>query len=72
MTLTIQIEGREALSINQAAQRVQVSRRTIYSWMRSGKVEYRRLASGAVRIFADTLIRPAETVTVTPKKDAEC
>jgi excisionase family DNA binding protein len=36
---------------------VGVSRRTIYNWMAKGKVEYLRTASGAVRIYQDTLFR---------------
>jgi predicted site-specific integrase-resolvase len=34
-----------------------VSRRTIYNWITSGKVEYVRTAGGSVRIFVDTLWR---------------
>jgi excisionase family DNA binding protein len=36
---------------------VGVSRRTIYNWLSSGKIEYIRTAGGSVRIFADTLWR---------------
>jgi excisionase family DNA binding protein len=38
---------------------VGVSRRTIYNWISSGKVEYIRTAGGSVRIFTDTLWRDA-------------
>lgn len=48
---------RQTISIRQACERVGVSRRTIYNWMASGKVEYVRTAGGAVRIFTDTLWR---------------
>ena len=41
----------------EACGQVGVSRRTIYNWMASGKVEYVRTAGGAVRIFSDTLWR---------------
>ena len=34
-----------------------VSRRTIYNWLSSGKIEYVRTAGGSVRIFVDTLWR---------------
>ena len=34
-----------------------MTRRTIYSWMASGKVETIRTAVGSVRIFVDTLWR---------------
>ncbi len=47
-----------------AAQLVGVSRRTIYNWLASGKLDYVRTAGGSVRIFADSLwrdpVRPAE------------
>jgi excisionase family DNA binding protein len=36
---------------------VGVSRRTIYNWIASGKIQYVRTAGGSVRIFADTLWR---------------
>ncbi|MCL4846951.1 MAG: excisionase family DNA-binding protein [Acidobacteria bacterium] len=51
---------RPTLSIVQACERVGVSRRTIYNWMASGKVEYIRTAGGSVRIFSDTLWRHPE------------
>ncbi len=40
-----------------AAEIVGVSRRTIYNWLASGKLEYVRTAGGSVRIFADSLWR---------------
>jgi excisionase family DNA binding protein len=42
-----------------AAKLVGVSRRTIYNWLASGKIEYVRTAGGSVRIFVDTLWRDA-------------
>jgi excisionase family DNA binding protein len=55
------IADRQTLSILQACAHVGVSRRTIYNWINSGKVEYVRTAGGAVRIFADSLWRhPSE------------
>jgi excisionase family DNA binding protein len=53
---------RQTLSILQACQQVGVSRRTIYNWMASGKIEYLRTAGGAVRIFSDTLWRSPDAV----------
>lgn len=49
--------GREVLSIRQSCKRAGVSRRTIYNWISTGKLEYVRTAGGAVRIFEDTLFR---------------
>lgn len=43
------------LNISQAAALAQVSRRTIYYWLKAGKLTYRRTAGGAVRIDATTL-----------------
>ncbi|MCH7749062.1 MAG: helix-turn-helix domain-containing protein [Acidobacteria bacterium] len=43
-----------------ACELVGVSRRTIYNWIASGKVEYVRTAGGSVRIFVDTLWREPE------------
>lgn len=49
--------NRTTLSIMQAAESVGVSRRTIYNWLKAGKLEYIRTAGGSIRIFADTLWR---------------
>ena len=48
---------RQTVSIARAGELVGVSRRTIYNWIASGKVQYVRTAGGAIRIFADTLWR---------------
>jgi excisionase family DNA binding protein len=48
---------RQAISIMKAAELVGVSRRTIYNWLASGKLEYVRTAGGSVRIFVDSLWR---------------
>ena len=48
---------RKTLSIPRACEVVGVSRRTIYNWLSSGKIQYVRTAGGSVRIFADTLWR---------------
>lgn len=51
------IPERRTVSIMKACELVTVSRRTIYNWLASGRLEYRRTAGGAVRIFEDTLWR---------------
>lgn len=51
------ISDRKTISIMKACELVSVSRRTIYNWMSTGKVEYVRTAGGSVRIFVDTLWR---------------
>jgi excisionase family DNA binding protein len=48
---------RKTVSIPKACELVGVSRRTIYNWIASGKIQYIRTAGGSVRIFADTLWR---------------
>jgi excisionase family DNA binding protein len=50
---------RKTISINQACQLVDVSRRTIYNWIQTGKVEFVRTAGGSIRIFPGSLFRPA-------------
>lgn len=47
---------RKTTSIVKACELVGVSRRTIYNWLASGKIEYVRTAGGSVRIFVDTLV----------------
>lgn len=56
--------GRLIVTIAQACDRADVSRRTIYNWMATGKVEYVRTAGGRVRIFEDTLFRCVDTTDV--------
>jgi excisionase family DNA binding protein len=52
-----------------ACELVGVSRRTIYNWLASGKVEYVRTAGGSVRIFVDTLWRePGRAHELTTKE----
>lgn len=48
---------RKTVSILTAAELVGVTRRTIYNWLASGKLQYCRTAGGCVRIFVDTLWR---------------
>jgi excisionase family DNA binding protein len=50
---------RKTISIMKACETVGVSRRTIYNWLSSGKIEYVRTAGGSVRIFVDSLWRDA-------------
>jgi len=58
---------RQAVTILKAAQMVGVSRRTIYNWLASGKLDYVRTAGGSVRIFVDSLWRdPVDVVRRTP------
>ena len=60
---------RKTTSIMKACELVGVSRRTIYNWIASGKVEYIRTAGGSVRIFVDTLWRdPSRTGDLTRKE----
>ena len=60
---------RKTISIMKACELVGVSRRTIYNWIASGKVEYIRTAGGSVRIFVDTLWRePGRSGELTRKE----
>lgn len=56
-TVRRQYVERKTISIMKACELVGVSRRTIYNWLSSGKIEYVRTAGGSVRIFVDTLWR---------------
>ena len=51
------MNDRKTISIMKACELVGVSRRTIYNWIASRKVEYIWTAGGSVRIFVDTLWR---------------
>lgn len=48
---------RKRVNTLQAAEIAGVTERTIWNWMRLGKVEYVRTPSGGVRIYVDTLLR---------------
>jgi excisionase family DNA binding protein len=54
---------RKTISIMKACELVGVSRRTIYNWLSSGKIEYVRTAGGSVRIFVDTLWRDGQNTS---------
>ena len=63
------MNDRKTISIMKACELVGVSRRTIYNWIASGKVEYVRTAGGSVRIFVDTLWRePGRAERAAPAK----
>jgi predicted DNA-binding transcriptional regulator AlpA len=48
---------RETVNMRQAMAKVGVSRRTIYNWIKAGKVERIYTAGGSPRIYVDTLLR---------------
>lgn len=51
--------GMEYLNVQQACALVQVSRRTIYNWLKAGKIEVMRTAGGRLRIRRESLWRSA-------------
>ena len=55
---------RQTVSIGKACELVDVSRRTLYRWIASGKVEYIRTVTGSTRIFVDTLWRTPKDTAV--------
>ena len=67
---TKMMSERKTISIMKACELVGVSRRTIYNWIASGKVEYIRTAGGSVRIFVDTLWRDPSRSTDLTRKEA--
>ena len=64
MTIETITTDRKTISISKASVLVGVSRRTIYNWIASGKVEYVRTAGDSVRVFVDTLWRTPEETTI--------
>ena len=70
MTIEAMTADRKTISINKASALVGVSRRTIYNWIASGKVEYVRTAGGSVRIFVDTLWRTSEDTSPSVEQSA--
>jgi excisionase family DNA binding protein len=65
---TTTLVERKTISIMKACELVGVSRRTIYNWIASGKIEYVRTAGGSVRIFVDTLWRDPGAVDLARKE----
>lgn len=57
MTTTSTAE--RTVTIAEAQQVAGVSRRTIYNWLKAGKLVYKRTAGGSVRIFESSLWRDA-------------
>lgn len=55
------IDPTQTVSIARAAEITQVSRRTIYSWLASGKLKFIRTAGGSIRIYTDSLWREPGT-----------
>lgn len=51
---------RPTMTVNQAAEHVQVSRRTIYNWVKAKKVQTIRTVGGSIRIYVDTLYQKPE------------
>jgi excisionase family DNA binding protein len=64
------MNDRQTISIMKACELVGVSRRTIYNWIASGKIEYVRTAGGSVRIFVDTLWRQPNGASELARKEA--
>jgi excisionase family DNA binding protein len=70
LAMRVMITDRKTISIMKACELVGVSRRTIYNWIASGKVEYVRTAGGSVRIFVDTLWREPGRASELASKEA--
>lgn len=49
--------NRRLVNTAQAAAIAGIARRTLYLWIKLGRVEVTRTASGQLRIYADTLFR---------------
>lgn len=59
----------KTLSIDQARTVVGVSRRTIYNWIKAGKLPYKRTLGGSIRIYEESLWQHG-TRRETPKEPA--
>jgi excisionase family DNA binding protein len=60
----------KTVTIPQACDLVQVSRRTIYNWLNAGKLLYVRTAGGSVRIYTHTLFRHQDGSPFAPSSPA--
>jgi excisionase family DNA binding protein len=54
---------RQTVSIMQACALVGVTRRSIYNWLKAGKLDYKRTAGGSIRIYVDSLWRDPQPTT---------
>jgi excisionase family DNA binding protein len=52
---------RQTVSIMKACEIASVSRRTIYNWIKAGRLEYTRTAGGSIRIFPESLFMRTPT-----------
>ncbi len=64
MTIDALKADRKTISIRGACELADVSRRTIYNWIASGKVERCRTVTGSSRICVDTLWRMPDDTAV--------
>lgn len=53
----------DQLTVDQACALVQVSRRTIYNWLKQGKLQVTRTAGGRLRIQRESLWQASPTQT---------
>lgn len=54
---TIPLEAKELLTIHEVMAYAKVSRRTVYNWMRAGKLTWVETPSGNRRILAESIFR---------------
>ena len=59
-------EPQVLLTVDEAARRCGVTRRTLYHWMRRGLIRWYVLPSGARRIVAEDLLRYPPSDTLPP------
>jgi excisionase family DNA binding protein len=57
----------DLLTINEAAARARVNRRTIYNWLNAGKLTYVRTMGGSIRIAAASLFRTEDRAYATAR-----
>jgi excisionase family DNA binding protein len=59
-----------SVSLDQAAEVLQVSRRTIYNWIRDGRLQTIRTINGSQRVLADSLHDRARRMRAETRADA--
>ncbi len=55
MTFCVPEKDEATVSIVQASELLNVSRRTVYNWIKTGKVKYSRTVGGSIRILYSSL-----------------
>lgn len=61
-------QGKKLITIYQASDLMQVSRRTIYNWIAADRIDYCRTTSGTIRIIEDSLFSKVDKEPINSPK----